>query len=73
MWVCGLYVVMGLYEFVSSNRAFDLERAACAIFGMATFGVHMTGTSAIQLIHNITFPSIRPICPRTYLPSPTMS
>jgi hypothetical protein len=27
-----------------SNRAFDLERAACAVFGLATFGVHMTGT-----------------------------
>ena len=26
-----------------SNWAFALERAACAIFGFATFGVHMTG------------------------------
>lgn len=26
-----------------SNAAFELERAACAIFGLATFGVHMTG------------------------------
>jgi hypothetical protein len=25
------------------NRAFDFERAACAVFGLATFGVHMTG------------------------------
>lgn len=28
-----------------SNFAFALERAACAIFGLATFGVHLTGKS----------------------------
>ena len=27
-----------------SNGAFPLERSACAIFGFATFGVHLTGT-----------------------------
>ncbi|KAH8090619.1 NUDIX hydrolase domain-like protein [Filobasidium floriforme] len=26
----------------ATNRAFDFERAACAVFGLATFGVHMT-------------------------------
>jgi hypothetical protein len=26
-----------------SNWAFELERSACAVFGLATFGVHMTG------------------------------
>ena len=26
-----------------SNVAFTLERAACALFGLPTFGVHMTG------------------------------
>lgn len=30
-----------------SNAAFELERAACAIFGLATFGVHMTGEPAV--------------------------
>lgn len=25
-----------------SNKAFTLERAACAIFGLPTYGVHMT-------------------------------
>ena len=25
------------------NVAFHLERAACALFGLATFGVHLTG------------------------------
>jgi hypothetical protein len=25
-----------------ANKAFTLERAACAIFGFATFGVHLT-------------------------------
>lgn len=28
-----------------ANAAFELERAACAVFGLATFGVHMTGQS----------------------------
>jgi len=33
-----------------SNAAFALERSACAVFGLATFGVHMTGepTSAFS-------------------------
>lgn len=26
-----------------SNKAFEMERAACALFGVATFGVHATG------------------------------
>ncbi|PWN29688.1 hypothetical protein BDZ90DRAFT_209408, partial [Jaminaea rosea] len=29
-------------ETVPNERAFELERAACALFGLATFGVHMT-------------------------------
>lgn len=28
-----------------ANFAFALERSACAIFGLATFGVHLTGLS----------------------------
>lgn len=28
-----------------SNGAFPLERAACAVFGFGTFGVHLTGPS----------------------------
>jgi hypothetical protein len=26
-----------------ANKAFTLERSACALFGLATYGVHMTG------------------------------
>lgn len=26
-----------------ANAAFTLERAACALFGLTTYGVHMTG------------------------------
>jgi hypothetical protein len=32
-----------------SNAAFPLERAACAVFGFATFGVHLIGTSISRL------------------------
>ena len=32
-----------------ANRAFALERAACAIFGIPTFGVHMTGETSFVL------------------------
>lgn len=29
------------------NVAFHLERAACALFGLATFGVHLTGVCCL--------------------------
>ena len=34
-----------------SNGVFPLERAACAVFGFATFGVHLTGdtTNSVDL------------------------
>lgn len=34
-----------------ANHVFDIERAACALFGFATFGVHMTGKQ-ISLLRN---------------------
>ena len=32
------------------NAAFQLERSACAVFGLATFGVHMTGKQGGQML-----------------------
>lgn len=32
------------------NAAFACERAACAIFGFATFGVHMTGGLQLRFL-----------------------
>lgn len=33
-----------------SNTAFTLERSACSLFGVATYGVHCTGKSTLSII-----------------------
>lgn len=37
----------GIALLPGSNIAFRLERAACSLFGVCTFGVHLTGSSLI--------------------------
>lgn len=38
-----------------SNLAFSLERSACSLFGLATFGVHCTGK--FGSVHVVSFPA----------------
>jgi hypothetical protein len=40
----------GFNPLPGANHVFDVERAACSLFGFATFGVHLTGESHIYML-----------------------
>lgn len=40
----------GFNPLPGANHVFDMERAACSLFGFATFGVHMTGMSHFPMV-----------------------